>query len=126
MLDGHRPVAVIDDDDGVLDSLKFMLEVAGYSVTGFPSAVDFLRDCQVHPSCMILDQHMPQMTGLQLAARLRSEGSQLPILLVTAAASPAIVAEAHRIGVDRVLEKPLDEQDILMFVAAHLDQGAGA
>lgn len=112
-------VAVVDDDPGVLDSLKFLLEVAGHPVATYPSAIKFLDCPPARPSCLILDHHMPQMTGLQLAARLRDEGSKIPILLITGSPSPAIIDQAARIGVEKVLEKPPSEDDLLGFVASH-------
>ena len=78
---GKSAVAVIDDDPAVLDSLKFLLELAGHRVAYYGSAAAFLEDRAVGHACLILDHHMPQMTGLALAARLRSEGDMLPVLL---------------------------------------------
>jgi FixJ family two-component response regulator len=66
-------------------------------------------------ACLILDHHMPHMTGLELAARLRGDGSRIPILLITAAPSPAMCARADELGI-RILEKPLDEEGLLDFV----------
>ena len=112
-------VAVVDDDPAVLDSLKFLLEVAGRSVAIYPSAAAFLDDRATSPACLIVDQHMPAMTGLELAARLRSEGAGIPVLIITAVPSPAIVARAAQLGIENVLEKPLDEDDLLQFVSSH-------
>ena len=119
MFDGPGTVAVIDDDAAVLDSLKFLLEVSGHPVAVYPTATAFLQDDRTHPSCMILDHHMPGMSGLQLVAKLRAGGSDLPVLLITGMPSPAIAAEAQRLGIERMLEKPPYEDDILKFVAAH-------
>ena len=58
-----RVVAVIDDDVAVLDSLKFLLEVVGYAVVAYNSAAAFLDDRVTRPACLIVDQHMPLMTG---------------------------------------------------------------
>jgi two-component system, LuxR family, response regulator FixJ len=112
----HGVVAIVDDDPAVLDSLKFLLEVAGRTVGAYASATAFLQDHAARPSCLILDQHMPTMTGLELAARLRSEGPGIPVLLITGRLSPRIVARADEIGIEKVLEKPLAEGDLLNFV----------
>jgi CheY-like chemotaxis protein len=63
---------------------------------------------------------MPVMTGLELAQKLREEKSDIPILLSTGAPSPAIVIRAAELGIERVLEKPPDEDDLLAFVNKHL------
>jgi FixJ family two-component response regulator len=113
---GSRLVAVVDDDDAVLESFSFMLGVAGFAVAAYRSAIDFLDDDPARVDCLILDHHMPRMTGLDLAARLRSDGISIPMLLITAAPSPAIVARAAQIGIERVLEKPPTECDLISFV----------
>jgi FixJ family two-component response regulator len=113
-------VGVVDDDPAVLDSFRFMLEVAGYRVLTFRSASEFLDRAADPPCCLILDQQMPGLTGLELAERLRSDGILLPILLVTGCPSPAIVARAAELGIEGVLEKPPGEQDILSFAMAYL------
>ena len=112
-------VAVVDDDPAVLDSLRFLLEVSGYSVVIYASAAEFLGSRATKPACLILDQNMPRMTGLELAARLRGEGTTLPVLLITSSPSPAIAERAAQLGVEKVLEKPLNEHDLLSFVDSH-------
>jgi two-component system response regulator FixJ len=115
----HRAVAIVDDDAAVLDSLKFLLEVAGHQVDIYGSAAAFLENHALRPACLILDHHMPRMTGLELAARLRTAGMATPILLISGAVSPAIITHAARIGIDKVLEKPPTEDDLLTFVDAY-------
>jgi FixJ family two-component response regulator len=120
MLDDHIcTVVVVDDDPAVRDSLKFLLEAAGHRVATYPSAVAFLADSGTPPACLILDQHMPQMTGLELAAELQAAGRPTRVLLITALAAPAVVARAAQLGIEKVLEKPLHEDDLLSFVDAH-------
>jgi len=120
MVDDCRAVvAIVDDDPEVLDSLKFLLEVTGHKVAAYASAAAFLEDRETSPTCLILDHHMPHMTGLELVAQLRLEGTDVPVLLITSSPSPAIAARAAQLGVDKVLEKPLDEHDLLRFLDAH-------
>ena len=109
-------VAIVDDDSAVLDSLCFLLEVAGHDVVVYTSALSFLQDRSTRPACLILDHHMPQMSGLDLVARLRKEGNALRVALITGAASPAIVSRAFQLGVNKVLEKPVPEDELLRFV----------
>ena len=63
----RRTVAVVDDDLAVRDSLRFLLEVMGYPVELFASAAEFLQANVPDFACLILDHHMPNMTGLELA-----------------------------------------------------------
>ena len=113
-------VGVVDDDPAVLDSFRFMLEVAGYRVATFSSAFDFLENASEPPACLILDQYMPDLTGLELVEHLRSVGSTMPILLITGLPSPEISVRAAELGIEGVIEKPPDEADILSFATAHL------
>jgi two-component system, LuxR family, response regulator FixJ len=114
----QRKVAIVDDDAAVRDSLRFLLEVVGHPVETFASAAEFLNAEQQRLACLILDHHMPEMTGLELAERLRADGSGIPILLITGSPSPAIVARAAELGIYRVLAKPRAEEDLLSFVNA--------
>ncbi len=111
-------VAVIDDDPAVLDSLRLLLELAGHRVATYGSASAFLADHMAAPSCLILDHHMPDMTGLELVAWLRRERMTLPVLLMTGTPSAALVARAAQLGIKKVLYKPPHEEDLLSFVRA--------
>ena len=113
----QRAIGVVDDDQAVRDSFRFLLEVVGHPVETFASAAEFLSADRRDLACLILDHHMPQMTGLQLAEKLHAGGSTTPILLITGSSSPAIVARAAQLDV-RVLEKPPDEDEVLAFIAA--------
>jgi CheY-like chemotaxis protein len=61
---------------------------------------------------------MPNMTGMELAEMLRADGAGIPILLITGSPSPDIIARGAELGIDSVLEKPLDDEDLLRFVNA--------
>jgi two-component system response regulator FixJ len=108
--------AIIDDDAAVRDSLCFLLEVAGHRVRAYASAAAFLAETGVSPGCLIIDHHMPHMSGLELVARLRAEGVRMRIMLITGSVSPAIRARAAELGIARVLEKPPVEDELLAFI----------
>jgi two-component system response regulator FixJ len=113
----HQLVAVVDDDDAVRDSLQFLLETVGCSVATYSSAAQFLNEARPGDlACLVVDQHMPDLTGLQLIGRLRSEGVTVPIALITGSPSPDLLRLARELGVAKVLEKPLDDDVLLEFV----------
>lgn len=113
----HRTVAVVDDDDAVRDSLQFLLETAGFAVTTFASASQFLSKAPIDDlCCLVVDQHMPELTGLQLVAALRRRGAALPIALITGSPSPDLLRLAQELDVAKVMEKPLDDAVLLRFV----------
>src|SRR3974390_979027 len=95
----RRAIAVVDDDSAVRDSLRYLLEVMGYLVKTFESAAELLNTGLQNLACLILDHHMPHMSGLELAERLRADGAAIPILLITGAPSPAIFARAAEIDI---------------------------
>ena len=118
----HRVVAVVDDDDAVRDSLRFLLEIAGYHVATYGSAAQFLREAPMdNLVCLVLDQHMPDQTGLQLVSRLRDDGVNLPVALITGSPSPDLIRQARQLDVTKVLEKPLDDDALLEFIAQAID-----
>jgi len=111
----HRTVAVVDDDLAVRDSLRLLLEVLGYTVEIFASAAEFLLANVRHFACLILDHHMPNMTGLELARRLRADGAVIPILLITGSPSPTIAARAAELGI-KLNDKPPTEEALIDFI----------
>jgi FixJ family two-component response regulator len=115
-------VAVVDDDDGVRDALRFVLEAAGFNVRSYQSALAFLPEAErCDWRCLVVDQHMPALTGLELVARLRRRGNRVPTLLITGSASPDLIDRAAALGVDAVLEKPLANDDLLRYIADAAD-----
>ena len=119
MNDGsHRLVAVVDDDDAVRDSLRFLLEIAGHAVATYGSAAQFLHEAPIGELvCLVVDQHMPDQTGLQLVAHLRAEGVSLPVALITGSPSADLIRLARELDVAEVMEKPLDDDTLLDFIA---------
>jgi FixJ family two-component response regulator len=112
-----RVVGIVDDDAAVRESLRFLLEVAGFSVVTFHSAAQFLAAADPDNfACLLLDQHMPQVTGLELLRRLRQAGRTLPMALMTGSPSAQLAAQALELGAAAVLEKPLTAVALFQFV----------
>ncbi len=112
-------VVIVDDDPGVLASFEFLLQASGYVVIAYASPTDLLRDGTARAACLVVDQHMPEMTGLELIARLREEHTTTPAALVSSDLTSAVRARARAMGVP-MLAKPIDEGDLLGFVGAYL------
>jgi two-component system response regulator FixJ len=75
----NRSVAVLDDDEAVCDSTRFLLETYGFAVRTYLSGATFLKD-NPEVECMIVDYHMPDLNGLELASELRARGSRVPVI----------------------------------------------
>jgi len=115
--EARRLVGVVDDDEAVRDSLGFLLETAGLNVVTYSSAAQFLSEASLDDlACLVVDQHMPELTGLQLITRLRRQGVTLPIALITGSPSADLIRLAGELGVAGVLEKPLDDAALLAFI----------
>jgi FixJ family two-component response regulator len=116
----EKTVIVIDDDDYVSNVLGGLLEVFGYPVKTYPSAQAFMADSFVKPGCLVLDQNMPSMSGLDLVAKLSEEHHSVPTVLITGMPDPELAARAKRLGVTKVLAKPMSHQELLDGIEACL------
>src|SRR5262249_53583949 len=75
-------VLIIDDDPTVRSSLKFSLEVEGFTVRAYSGPHEFLNEADLPAkSCLLVDYYMPGMTGLELLARLRDRGVSIPAMI---------------------------------------------
>lgn len=112
-------VFVVDDDRDMRDSLRWLLESAGYRVELFESAEAFLqRPGNPCPGCMLLDVRMPGMGGLRLLERLSTVGPHLPVIMVTAHGDVPMAVNAVKSGAFDFIEKPAAHQLILDRVRA--------
>ena len=116
--DGLGPVYVVDDDDWVCDSLSAMLEAHGFVVRAFSSATDFLADDRrARAKCLIIDQHMAPLNGLDVIAELRRQGIvAVPTILITGRLDAEIARRAAALGVTATLEKPFPAAQLLDLI----------
>jgi FixJ family two-component response regulator len=111
-------VAVVDDDDDVAEVLRGLFEIVGYQVVTYESADKLLTDSRLADvACLVVDQNMPGMTGLELLRELKAMGSTTPALLITGAHDEAVAREALDLGVMQVLEKPMATSELLRFIS---------
>ena len=103
-----KVVHVVDDDPAVCASLKFALELEGFSVRTHASGPELLGDRNLTAAgCVILDQRMPDMDGLAVMAELAARSIAAPVILITAPVNDALRRRAAKQGVFSLLEKPL-------------------
>jgi len=103
------PLYIVDDDEPTLRSLCYVLELLGYSVTGFGSATAFLEQwSEATGGILISDIRMPDLDGISLTRRLRGLGASLPIILVSGHTDATIRRDAIEAGAAVVLEKPFE------------------
>ena len=100
-------VGVVDDDPAVRNSLKFSLEIEGFAASVYASGDELLSDGDLSRfRCLVIDQHMPGMSGLDLVTSLRAQKISVPVILITTNPSKALVARAGEAAVP-IVEKPL-------------------
>ncbi len=111
----HDPtVFVVDDDQAVRDSLRWLFESINLKVEMFESAGEFLKACE--PSrcgCLVLDVRMPGMSGLDLHESLAAHGITMPVIIITGHADVPMAIRAMKAGSFDFVEKPFNDQMLL-------------
>lgn len=114
-------VHVVDDDEGVRQSLSFLLGCSDISTRTYESAMQFLKAVPaMERGCIITDVRMPEMSGLELVARLKSLGVNDPVIVITGHADVPMAIEALHKGVSDFIEKPFSDEAILLAVRSAL------
>jgi CheY-like chemotaxis protein len=104
-------VFVVDDDDGVRESLRWLLESVGHPVRVFRNGREFLDGYDAdQPGCLLLDVRMPLMGGFELQEVLRTNNPALPILFLTGHGTIPMSVRAMRSGAFDFIEKPFSDQ----------------
>ncbi|CAN5468779.1 response regulator FixJ [soil metagenome] len=102
-------VHIIDDDPGLRKSLLMLLESSSIAAKAYPSAEEFLSDCDADQTgCILLDLRMPGMSGLELLQNLRSKGNGIPVILMSAHADVPDAVRGMKLGAIDLLQKPVD------------------
>lgn len=111
---GKKAVAVVDDDEAVLDATSSFLEALGYDTLAFSSGEAFLASgLEGDVSCLLSDINMPGVSGLDLQDRVRRVRPALPIILMTALTDDTTRRRAFAGGARDLLRKPLAADDLI-------------
>jgi two-component system response regulator FixJ len=125
-MDSDRHVFIVDDDPGVRNSLRILLESAGIGVRVFASAKQFLDDLDARHGCLIVDIRMPGMSGLELQDEIVRRHLGLAVIVMTGHGDVPLAERAMKAGAVGFLEKPFDAGDMLASVQRALLIGSGA
>ncbi|WP_158808961.1 response regulator transcription factor [Beijerinckia sp. L45] len=116
-------VGIVEDDTAVREALCFSLEREGFTVRTFGSATAFLEDGDaLRLDCLVVDQQMPEMTGVELVIALRRRGCLIPAILITTWPDHALRLRAIEAGCRAVLEKPLTGSALADLIHAATDE----
>jgi len=120
-------IVVVDDDEAVRDSVGILLETHGLRVRDFASASEFLcSDVYKIMSCLLIDYHMPDMTGLEVVEELGRMGRTHPTILITGLADEEMIQRALAAGIMAILEKPPPDDVLIDTVLAAVNAGRRA
>jgi len=110
-------IYVVDDDEGVRDSLAALLEADGFRVAAYASAEAFLKRGPIDGhACLLADVRMPGMDGLELLGRLADQRSVMPVIMITGHGDVPMAVRAMKLGAVDFIEKPFDPEVILASV----------
>jgi len=116
-------VFIVDDDEAVRDSLRWLLEANGYRVKSFSGAEDFLQAYDPDEiGVLIVDVRMPGMSGLELQEELIARNAPLPIVFITGHGDVPMAVSTIKKGAVDFLEKPFNETDLRAIVVRMLQQ----
>jgi len=116
-------VAVIDDDEAVLDSLRMMLTRCGFEVCSFNSAESYLAaGDQETACCVVCDVRLPDMSGLELQVELQTRKSQVPVILITGHGDIDMAVAAVKAGAHDFLEKPFSPDRLVEAIKGAVDK----
>ncbi len=114
-------IAVVDDESPVRTMLRRLLRLADYKVTTFASGEEFLDSLRGGlPACMILDVHMPGLSGFDVESRMRAAHIEVPIVFITASDDIALDRSALEAGGVCLLRKPFSSNQLLEAVGIAL------
>src|SRR5579883_846919 len=110
-------VLIVDDDDAVRDSLSVLIETTGRSAREFASAEAFIDWLEtggnINGACLILDNNMPGITGIELLESLRRKGRRTPVIMITGGQAPGLAERIARADRAVCLDKPIDPAELL-------------
>jgi FixJ family two-component response regulator len=116
-----QALAVVDDDASARKAMGRLLRSFGFTVVVFASAEEFLRFASLQDtSCLVLDAHMPGMSGLQLQSHLAAAGYRIPIIFITASPEDRTRARALEAGAVGFLPKPFGDEALLNGIRSAL------
>ena len=114
-------IAVVDDEVPVRTALGRLLRLADYEVATFGSGEAFLASIAAQPpDCVILDVHMPGLSGFDVQSRLRAERIDIPVVFITASDDLTLDRTVLEAGGVRLLRKPFSNDALLEAVDAAL------
>jgi two-component system response regulator FixJ len=123
----RRRVHIVDDEPGVLEALTLLLSTAGIEATVHESAEAYLEAASLaEPACVILDNRLPGISGLELLRRIAESASQAAVIMMTGHGDVPTAVAAMKLGAFHFVEKPFDAEALLSAVEEALARAEAA
>jgi len=123
MSEGEPTVFVVDDDASVRRSTERLVRSMGFDVIAFASATEFKNRRRVEgPACLVLDVHLPDVSGLDLQRELAESGVDMPIIFITGRGSIPMSVRAMKEGAVEFLTKPVRSGELLTAIRAAIER----
>ena len=115
MVAASRRVCIVDDDDGVRNSVRRLLEAYDFETTGYASGADFLRHHRRGKvGCLILDMNLPGLAGLDILMHLRGVANEdIPVIMITGQGDLLLKERLITGGASAYLEKPFEAETLV-------------
>jgi FixJ family two-component response regulator len=124
MLKAAIRVAVVDDDASVRKALARLLTASSFDIKTYGSAREFMDTGTAKPpECLVLDLHMPELSGLDLQHQLRRAGINIPTIIVTAHNEPGLRERCQMAGASAFLLKPLNQASLVGAINSAIGRG---
>jgi FixJ family two-component response regulator len=114
-------IAIVDDDGAMREALGELLQVAGLAGIAFGGATEFLVDgAKQRFDAVITDLRMPHVDGIELIRRMRTRGTEPPILVLTSCSEPEMRSRAFAAGATDYLTKPVADSELIQRIESML------
>ena len=115
-------VAVVDDEESVRKALRRLFRASGLDCTVFASGREFLDSLRERvPDCVVLDLHMPGLTGLDVTREMKAGSKRVPTIIITAHDDASTRERCLSAGALAYLRKPFDEKTLMEVVAGAIE-----
>jgi len=109
-----KVVAVVDDDQSMLNAAESLLDAHGFTTMKFPSAEEFLGSEEaMRADCLLIDIHLDGVSGIELRRQLKASHPELPVIFMTALDDEAVRRQALEAGCVTFLHKPFPAHDLI-------------
>lgn len=123
MLDAMPTVFIVDDEIRVRESLKLLIDSAGWQPVTFACGLEFLsRPRTLTPSCLVLDLVLPDINGLDLQKRVAVDRVDMPIIFISGHGDVPITVQAMKAGAVEFLTKPVDSDELLSAIKQAIER----